>query len=269
MSAVLCVVFSCLATAQQLPELQPLTNQRIVDLVHSGVQSNELARIIASARDVSFDLTPSGTDALLRAGVSEDIIRAMAARESGARPLEGTGSRPPGQTPMSSPIGSPTSPDTDNEFIERGRKDIALSGTVVVPHSATSLTSGFGSFRLGYYVARNSLVGVDVSVAASNDAQLYIPSGFYRYLQHTRNPRFFPFVGAAAGGLIAHGSSSLFGTGITDSVFATRAEAGIKYFVAQNVSFDTAYNLLYAHIGGAGFKDSSASLLVFGFSLTF
>jgi hypothetical protein len=69
--------------------------------------------------------------------------------------------------------------------------------------------------------------------------------------------------------LIAHGGASFFGTGFTSSEFAAKSEVGIKYFVARNVSFDLAYNLLYAHVAGAGFKESSASLIVFGFSLTF
>jgi hypothetical protein len=60
-----------------------LTNQRIGDMVLAGVSQSEIIRIIASAPTTSFDLRPGSTDTLLKAGVSEDIIEAMEAREAG------------------------------------------------------------------------------------------------------------------------------------------------------------------------------------------
>jgi hypothetical protein len=62
----------------------PLTNQKVGDLVVAGVSTSEVIRIISAAPSVSFDLRPGSTDNLLNAGVSEEIIKAMAARESGA-----------------------------------------------------------------------------------------------------------------------------------------------------------------------------------------
>lgn len=59
----------------------PLTDQRVIEMVRAGVRTDELARIIATAPQVSFDLSPAGTDALLNAGVTEETIKAMAARE--------------------------------------------------------------------------------------------------------------------------------------------------------------------------------------------
>lgn len=61
-----------------------LTNMRVANLVRSGVSTPEILRIIGSAPQVSFDLRPGSTDNLLKAGVSEDVIKAMAARESGS-----------------------------------------------------------------------------------------------------------------------------------------------------------------------------------------
>ncbi|MGI9073357.1 MAG: hypothetical protein ACR2JB_19075 [Bryobacteraceae bacterium] len=61
----------------------PLINSRIGDLVLAGVSQSEIIRIISSAPSVNFDLRPASTDALLKVGVSEDIIKAMAARENG------------------------------------------------------------------------------------------------------------------------------------------------------------------------------------------
>ena len=98
-------------------------------------------------------------------------------------------------------------------------------------------------------------------------------------MQHTASPRFFPFFSVSAVANIAHvgglgritvqGESIDLRRGATEGTFVLKPEAGIKYFVARNVSFDVAYNLLYARIDGLGFKDSTASLITFGLAYTF
>jgi hypothetical protein len=77
-------IFSLGLTAQQ-PEGW-LSDVRVADLVRSGVSTNEIIRIISVAPKVQFDLRPVSTDALLKAGVSEEIIKAMAAKEMGTAP---------------------------------------------------------------------------------------------------------------------------------------------------------------------------------------
>jgi hypothetical protein len=52
-------------------------------LVVAGVSEAEVIRVIQTAPRIDFDLRPASTDALLKVGVSEDVIKAMAARESG------------------------------------------------------------------------------------------------------------------------------------------------------------------------------------------
>src|ERR1700756_813093 len=83
-TAVLYLVFASVAFGQQAQGT--LTNQRIGDMVLAGVSQSEIIRIISTASVVTFDLRPVSTDALLKVGVSEDIIKAMAARESGTAP---------------------------------------------------------------------------------------------------------------------------------------------------------------------------------------
>jgi hypothetical protein len=68
----------------QQPSVEPLTNQRIIDLSRNGVRSDELAVIISTAPQISFDLSPTGEQQMMQAGVTEGTIKAMAARESGA-----------------------------------------------------------------------------------------------------------------------------------------------------------------------------------------
>jgi hypothetical protein len=81
---VLCFLVSAALFAQQQQQpTGPLTNQRIIDLVRAGINGDELRRIIATAPSVSFDLSPAGNQAMMSAGVTEDTIKAMAARENG------------------------------------------------------------------------------------------------------------------------------------------------------------------------------------------
>lgn len=62
----------------------PLTDQRIIELTKSGLHQDELDRIIATAPSVSFDLSVGAEDRMTSAGVSEETIKQMAAREAGA-----------------------------------------------------------------------------------------------------------------------------------------------------------------------------------------
>jgi hypothetical protein len=52
-------------------------------LAQSGVSETELLRLVATAPDIDFDLRPVSTDAMMKIGVSQNVIKAMAARESG------------------------------------------------------------------------------------------------------------------------------------------------------------------------------------------
>jgi hypothetical protein len=78
------VLLSLTLSAQQ--SNGPLNDQRIADLISMGVSEQEVLRIIAAAPKVDFDLRPGSTDALIKAGVSEQVIKAMAAKESGGSP---------------------------------------------------------------------------------------------------------------------------------------------------------------------------------------
>jgi hypothetical protein len=52
-------------------------------LAQSGVSETELLRLVATAPDIDFDLRPVSIDAMMKIGVSQNVIKAMAARESG------------------------------------------------------------------------------------------------------------------------------------------------------------------------------------------
>jgi hypothetical protein len=63
----------------------PLTNQRICGLLADGVSSQEVIRVIMSAKDIDFTLQPAYIDLMMKAGVTDDVIKAMAARENGTK----------------------------------------------------------------------------------------------------------------------------------------------------------------------------------------
>lgn len=109
----LCLVLSVSLSAQQAQG--PLTDQRIATLVTSGVSLQEVLRIVGSAPQVNFDLTPGATDAMIKAGVSEEVIKAMAAREAGI------------QMPVASPAMT----------VARGRSDNPRSAAHANPVGAT------------------------------------------------------------------------------------------------------------------------------------
>jgi hypothetical protein len=72
-----------LAVVAFAAESGPLTDQRIFDLAALGVSSDEMIRIIASAPAVNFDLRPGSMENLTKAGVSDDVIKAMSAKQNG------------------------------------------------------------------------------------------------------------------------------------------------------------------------------------------
>lgn len=99
------LLLSATAFSQQQNVSEPLTNQRIIELVRSGTDLTKLNRLIATAPQVNFDLTPAAEQKMIEAGVSEDTIKAMAAREQGATPGTATAIQP--STPMYQPGGQP------------------------------------------------------------------------------------------------------------------------------------------------------------------
>jgi hypothetical protein len=91
-----------------------------------------------------------------------------------------------------------------------------------------------------------------------------ILGGAYRYYFGAPNPRFLPFVGSAAGVSILHASG--FGS---EGHFGAIGNAGLRIFIGPRVAFEAAYTLLYLHVSGATFPESSQSEISFGFAHVF
>jgi hypothetical protein len=117
-------VYLVLSVALYAQQVQgPLTDQRIMALAMAGVSTQEILRIIGSAPEISFDLAPVATDAMLKAGVSSEVIKGMAARESGAPAptLAAISTAPPSAisaapaTRVANPILRPSAPIASSE----------------------------------------------------------------------------------------------------------------------------------------------------------
>jgi hypothetical protein len=154
---------------------------------------------------------------------------------------------------------------TPETYIEKGKIDLAISGSVVIPHSTPGSTTGNAYVDAGYYVSGHSLVGGEVYISASSGAQAYRLGGHYRYLFHTRNPRLFPFLGGSPGFSVSH--ARLGALSATGTAFSMLGEGGVKWFVVRNVAFEAAYHLQIFH--SASSATSSGSSLVFGLAFTF
>jgi hypothetical protein len=72
-----------------------LTDEHIVNLTKGGLTEQELINRIQTAPFAQFLLAPSWTDYMLRSGVSEKVIKAMAERE-----IRGAAHVPPSEAPM-------------------------------------------------------------------------------------------------------------------------------------------------------------------------
>jgi hypothetical protein len=82
--ALVCLLLSSFggrAIAQR--PVSPMDDQRVYQLCKNGLHADEVIAIIMAAPDVNFELSPGSTDALLRGGVPDRVVKAMAARMNG------------------------------------------------------------------------------------------------------------------------------------------------------------------------------------------
>ena len=106
------VTFVLTLPAQTLQqEHTVLDDQRVVTLSKS-LSSSELVSLVMSAPDVSFDLSPASMDAMMKVGVSEAVIKAMAARANGkpATAPSALAIQPVAATPVALTVTTPAKP---------------------------------------------------------------------------------------------------------------------------------------------------------------
>jgi hypothetical protein len=272
---VMCVLLVSLLSAQN-PDT--LNNAIVIRMVAAGVPPATIVRTIDAAPSVAFSFLPGDLSALGQANVPEEVVKAMAARSNRVNP-------PPTPTQVKSPVSPPASAaatvnptpqgpkpaprirtprDPSDEYQGRGMWDVNFQGSVSIPHASASAYNGFAEGSAGYFVASKSEIGFAASGIFLQPLKDIVLGGYYRqYLRSGRN-RVIPFVGAAAGSSIIHVSG--FGT---QGNFAAIGETGLRMFLAKHVAVEVGYKLVYVHVDGAGFKDSSLSQVSFGFAHVF
>lgn len=122
------LVITCgLLCAQQVT----LTDSRLMELAQTGVSETEMLRLVNTAPTIDFDLRPAATEAMVKAGITENVIKAMSARENGSTP---------GGTPNpSNPSGSVTR--MSNEAVNARSAD-ALGQVYLSPQEIASAIAG-------------------------------------------------------------------------------------------------------------------------------
>jgi hypothetical protein len=126
--------FSSSAPAFQ-QKLQPaLDDLRIMQLVQGGVHTDELQRMIASAPTVSFLMNPASTDVMLKAGVSEDVLKAMSARTNGV-----------GGSSVGTPFAASSSTITTRSAIAKNNAALADGKSRVYVEQTPNSLNGYGS----------------------------------------------------------------------------------------------------------------------------
>ena len=131
-----CLVFSVALCAQQVQG--PLSDQRIMSLAMAGVSAQEIIRIVGSAPEISFDLSPGATDGMLKAGVSSEVIKAMAARESGV-PVPALAA--PTSEPARNPNSSANSTSAPSTASVQPATPVASSGAYKLTYDGGSIAN--------------------------------------------------------------------------------------------------------------------------------
>jgi len=259
----LCVLLLSSAAAfgqQPAPVPQTMTDATVVQMVQQKIAPDLIILAISKCTNPRFALDPGSTQYMVQMGVTDEIFKAMAARQMG-QPIPGY---TPNPTPAQQAPAQPAPVSEADEYLHKGLADLSVYATAIIPHSSVSDTLGEVSLDVGYHVTRGNTVGANFIGIFVNGGQDYFIAGFYRYYVHTSNPKLYPFFGGAGGGNIAHAS----GDG-TAGNFLMRGEVGIRYFLAKHVALDTSYNLVYVHESGVPFKYSSYSQIGIGAAMVF
>lgn len=72
----------------ETPDTSILTNRDVIQSARTGLQAEDLQRLIRTSPAVSFNLIPAEIDELQKEGLSQDTIRLMAARQNGRIPSD-------------------------------------------------------------------------------------------------------------------------------------------------------------------------------------
>lgn len=145
---------------------------------------------------------------------------------------------------------------------EKGDSEIGLSGSVSIPNSDPGTTSGSVFVSYAYYFRKNDSVGAYTLATFAKNSFTIGPLVEYRHLFSTKNPKVYPFLGAAGGFAFDHQGGDF----SSNSWGGTAAgEGGIKFFVSQRTALDVTYYFIYT-TGQSGFANSTSNLIAFGFT---
>lgn len=233
-----------LFSSAQTRDPEPLTNQRVIQLVQGGVQADELSRLIGTAPTVSLNLIPTELHLLLDAGISPETIKVMAARQNGQ--VSPTGQILSEKRPVNEGIGTGASPPTQSAKFRRGEGSVNVAGGMFLDTYGTK-SPAFATDLLVSVTPRVSAVG---TYAYNNRGNL---GGVHRWVNEfvagvrvTGEGQWFrPFGQVQAG--VARASYSYGNVTVSDTPFAASSSIGanMKLSSRADLAFDVravAYN---------------------------
>jgi len=181
------VLYSYLAYAQGADSL---TNETIIKMVQAGVPSAAIIKTIVATEYVSFKFLSSDLGLLQRANVSDDVIKAMAAKDRGlpvtdsspamptavvpAQPARDLGSVPliPGrnETTPEKQSTQAQKPNVAPTFAIRGPAPVAKKGRAVKIHGYVTAVQSPTEFEIDEYrISKNSSVVLELEKSEDPD----------------------------------------------------------------------------------------------------
>jgi len=148
----------------------------------------------------------------------------------------------------------------------QGDKEIGVAGSLVFQNSSPVSGSFFGDFTGGKYFKDNQYLGIYISpsinfTTAAGGASVgsFAFGGEYEYGFKAKDAKLWPFVGAAAGGIVSRASGG--GGSNWSGGFQLTPEAGVKYFMDKKTSLEFVVQIpIEFHSGGT----SSSTQFLFG-----
>jgi hypothetical protein len=148
----------------------------------------------------------------------------------------------------------------------QGDKEIGVAGSLVFQNSSPVSGSFFGDFTGGKYFKDNQYLGVYImpsinftSASGGFSVGSFGFGGEYEYGFKVSNNKLWPFVGAAAGGIVSRASGG--GSSSWSGGFQLVPEAGVKYFMDQKTSLEFVVQVPIEFASGG---TSSSTQFLFG-----
>lgn len=236
-----------------------MDNRAVVEMVEKGVSEELILEAIRSAPEARFRFTTDDYAEFTRVKVGPVILRAMYERQTRGGSAPAAKAAAPKREAPKTVQAAPAEPLARFEV---GPNELAVGGSIQVPHFDASATNGYAAFGYQRYLKPWLSVGPGVG-AVFFGSQI-------RNVDAMGVVQFVPRLGDRVALLTGVGAGvNHWAAGVSDTNFLMTAYAGPRMFVNRNVAFDVVYRFRWRRVPGAGFSGQTASGVNFGLSFFF